>query len=77
MRIRGINYDVGTEFSDDDLSREIWSEADVRRDMRAIRDDLHCTAVNVYGTALGRLKTDVRGGGSEGRPRLGDRRLPR
>lgn len=60
MRIRGINYDVGTEFSDDDLSREIWSEADVARDMRAIRDALHCTAVNVYGTDLERLKTAAR-----------------
>jgi len=54
--VKGINYDVGTEFVPGELSRTIWSLADVTRDMRVIQDELHCTSVNVYGTELSRLE---------------------
>ena len=53
--VKGINYDVGTEFRPGDLSRAAWNRSDVARDMRVIREELKCTSVNVYGTELSRL----------------------
>lgn len=52
--LRGINYDVGTDYGDTP-TRVSWHPDDVRRDLRAIRDDLHCTTVNLYGTDIARL----------------------
>jgi hypothetical protein len=54
LQLKGINYDVGTRFGDM-LTREAWHLDEVRGDLRAIRDDLHCTALNVYGTDIDRL----------------------
>lgn len=54
LELKGINYDVGTRFGDTP-TRVSWHLDDVRRDLRAIRDDLHCTAVNLYGTDIARL----------------------
>jgi hypothetical protein len=56
MRIRGINYDAGTEYRPGESSRPVWNEDDVVRDLRVIREELHCTSVNVYGTNLDRLR---------------------
>jgi hypothetical protein len=50
--VKGINYDVGTEFGPGELSRTIWHLADVTRDLGVIRDELYCTSGNVYGTEL-------------------------
>ena len=52
--LRGINYDVGTDYGSVP-SRVSWHRDDVIRDLTAIRDELHCTAVNLFGTDLGRL----------------------
>lgn len=54
--IKGINYDVGTEFRPGELSRSAWNLVDVSRDMAVIHDDLGCNSVNVYGTELSRLE---------------------
>lgn len=54
--VKGINYDVGTEFSPGELSRSVWNQADAARDFEVIRDELHCNSVNVYGTELARLE---------------------
>jgi hypothetical protein len=56
LTIKGINYDVGTEFRPDQISRPLWDLSDVTRDMRVIHEDLHCTNVNVYGTDIARLE---------------------
>jgi hypothetical protein len=56
LTVKGINYDVGTEFRAGEISRPLWNQMDVARDVRAIRDELHCTNVNVYGTDVGRLE---------------------
>ena len=58
--IKGINYDVGTEFRAGELSRDVWNLEDVSRDMAVIRGDLGCNSVNVYGTELSRLEQAAR-----------------
>ena len=57
MNIKGINYDAGTEYRPGEMSREIWNTDDVVRDMRVIKEELHCNSVNVYGTDLPRMVT--------------------
>ncbi|MCZ2816192.1 hypothetical protein [Modestobacter sp. VKM Ac-2984] len=52
--LRGINYDVGTDYASVP-SRISWHRDDVTRDLLAIRDELHCTTVNLFGTDTGRL----------------------
>ena len=42
MRAKGINYDTGF-FSADTSSHEPFDPEVVRREMRIIRDELHCT----------------------------------
>lgn len=55
LAIKGINYDVGTNYMPGYLSREVWNQTVMEGEIRAIRDDLHCNTVNVYGADLGRL----------------------
>ncbi len=54
LKHRGINYDVGTD-SDFDGASPAWDAASMRRDVRAIRDDLHCNAIGIHGTDITRL----------------------
>jgi hypothetical protein len=51
---RGVNYDVGTQFGADGPAR-LWHSASMQRDVRAIRQDLHCNAIGVHGTEIARL----------------------
>jgi hypothetical protein len=56
LTYRGVNYDVGTNYlPDGGLSRNEVSDADLARDIAAIRDQLYCNAVAVYGTPIDRL----------------------
>jgi hypothetical protein len=56
MRARGISYDTG--FLNGGVStHEAFDPAVVRRELRIIRDDLHCDAVRVTGGDPGRLET--------------------
>lgn len=62
---RGINYDVGTRWipglpARDGWSRETWTSEtfardEMRRELAVIKDDLHCTAVQVFGSDPRRL----------------------
>jgi hypothetical protein len=52
---RGINYDVGTNYEPGTLSRAVLHETVMRREIRIIRDELHCNAINVFGTDVERL----------------------
>jgi hypothetical protein len=45
---KGIVYDVGF-LPGDDLTRKVFVSEDVKRDMRAIADDLHCDSVRIGG----------------------------
>lgn len=48
MRGKGINYDTGA-WPAGRSTRPVFDTGDVRRDMRVIADELHCTAVRVTG----------------------------
>lgn len=54
--VRGILYDVGSSYMEGQNSREHWRPDVVREEMRVIREDLHCTAVTVFGKDLARLE---------------------
>ncbi|WP_437963551.1 hypothetical protein WMF04_27925 [Sorangium sp. So ce260] len=55
MRAYGICYDTGF-LNKGNSTHEPFDPGRVQRDMRAIRDDLRCTAVRITGGALDRLK---------------------
>jgi hypothetical protein len=57
LRQRGVNYDT---------EREVWRPAYVRREIRAIRRDLHCNAVILLGSDLRRLTQAVAFAAEEG-----------
>ncbi|MEU4284643.1 CPBP family glutamic-type intramembrane protease [Nocardiopsis dassonvillei] len=57
---RGILYDVGSSYLPGQNSRPRWRPDVVDREMRVIREDLHCTAVTVFGEDLGRLEEAAR-----------------
>ncbi|MFD9909904.1 abortive phage infection protein [Streptomyces sp. NPDC059063] len=53
---RGVCYDTGTDFTaDGELTRPLWSQAILATDLRAIHQGLHCNAVTLLGTDVGRL----------------------
>ena len=54
MRARGINYDTAF-YPDGNSSRKTFDPEVVRREMRVIADELHCTAVRVSGGDPDRL----------------------
>jgi hypothetical protein len=55
MRARGISYDTGF-IVEGRTSRELFDPEVVRRELRIIRDDLHCNAVRVMGGDPERLE---------------------
>ncbi|GHF29716.1 hypothetical protein GCM10017786_74640 [Amycolatopsis deserti] len=55
MRRRGINYDIGVSPLGT-TSRRDWDLTEVRREMRMIAEDLHCSAVRVTGDIPGRIE---------------------
>ena len=55
MRVKGINYDTGF-LSAGTTTHEPFDPEVVRREMRVIRDDLHCTAVRITGGNPDRLE---------------------
>ncbi|HEX6465101.1 MAG TPA: hypothetical protein VFZ98_11625 [Vicinamibacterales bacterium] len=55
MRVRGINYDTGF-LSAGTSTHEPFDPDVVRREMRIIHDDLHCTAVRITGGNPDRLE---------------------
>lgn len=55
MRGYGINYDTGF-LSAATSSHEPFDPEIVKREMRVIRDDLHCTAVRITGGSVDRLE---------------------
>jgi len=55
MRVFGMNYDTGF-VSAGSTTHEPWDAAIVRRDLRVIRDELHCDAVRITGGVQDRLE---------------------
>jgi len=54
MRAKGIGYDTGLSLDGD--TRRPFDHDVVRRELQIIRDDLHCTAVRLWGDDLDRLE---------------------
>ncbi|WP_067723318.1 hypothetical protein [Nocardia yamanashiensis] len=59
MRSKGISYDTGFVRAGG-TSRERFDPGEVARELRIIRDDLHCTAVRVMGGDAGRIECAAR-----------------
>ena len=57
MDIKGVCYDVGRAYSRRFVTRQVFDPALTRRELRIIRDDLHCNAVHLQGTDVTRLTT--------------------
>ncbi len=55
MRLKGVNYDVGTFTSKDRSSRPTFPPEVVAREMEIIAHDLHCNAVRISGFDVDRL----------------------
>ncbi len=58
LRAKGIGYDTG--FSFDGITRRPFDHEVVRRELQIIRDDLHCTAVRLFGNDLDQLEFAAR-----------------
>ncbi len=58
LQAKGIGYDTG--FSFDGVTRRPFDHEVVRRELQIIRDDLHCTAVRLFGNDLDRLEFAAR-----------------
>src|SRR4051812_3850666 len=54
LRVRGIGYDTG--FGYDGVPRRPFDHEVVRRELQIIHDDLHCTAVRLFGNDLDQLE---------------------
>ena len=54
MRAKGINYDTGVT-PGGKQSRPVFDLAEVRRELRVIADELHCTAVRISGADPSRI----------------------
>jgi hypothetical protein len=58
LRTKGIGYDTG--FSFDGVTRRPFDHKVVQRELQIIRDDLHCTAVRLFGNDLDQLEFAAR-----------------
>jgi len=55
MKDKGITYDIGTEYTPNNFSRINFDAVVVDADMNAIKNDLHCNSVKIYGRDVDRL----------------------
>jgi hypothetical protein len=55
MFLRGINYDIGTSFRKDELSRPDFDESIIKKEIDIIKNDLKCNAVRITGHNIQRL----------------------
>jgi membrane protease YdiL (CAAX protease family) len=53
---RGVLYDVGSSYGPGQSSRRDWHPEAVRRELQVIREELHCTAVVIFGRDPRRLE---------------------
>jgi hypothetical protein len=53
--LRGINYDVGTYYRKEELSRPDFDEDIIKKEIGLIKDELHCDAIKITGYDVSRL----------------------
>lgn len=58
--VRGILYDVGSSYVPGQHSRERWNADAAREEMRVVHEDLHCSAVSLFGHDPDRLEQAAR-----------------
>jgi hypothetical protein len=80
LRSVGVTYDTGTNFAtgQGELSRLVWSPDRMEQEIGAIRRQLNCNSVTVYGSDLRRMVATARAAADDGlhvwfQPRLVDR----
>jgi hypothetical protein len=61
MDIKGVCYDTGRAYGPGFVTRRVFDPAMTSRELRIIRDDLHCNAVRFQGTDVCRLMTAAAG----------------
>lgn len=82
-RLRGISYDTGTSFGPrQPLSRTRWQRAEMEAEVDAVREQLHCNTLLVFGSDVERLTETAQAALERGlhaivQPRLFDRRAGR
>ena len=64
MRIKGVNYDVGTEMGGN--WRSDYNPETSRRELEIIKNDLHCNAVGISGKDIGRVAVTAEAALSQG-----------
>ena len=55
MKHKGITYDIGTEYSPGNFTINNLPESKISSDMQAIKEDLHCNAIRIYGKDTDKL----------------------
>src|SRR6185312_9151509 len=55
MKHKGITYDIGTEYSPGNFTINNLPESKISSDMQAIKEDLHCNAIRIYGENTDKL----------------------
>jgi hypothetical protein len=55
MFLRGINYDIGTPFRKDELSRPDFDEFIIKKEIEIIKNELKCNAIRISGYDIERL----------------------
>ncbi|NOZ80425.1 MAG: hypothetical protein GXP63_02030 [DPANN group archaeon] len=49
IAMKGVCYDIGTQYTPSFISREQLSRFTIRRELKVIRQDLGCNAIRIYG----------------------------
>jgi hypothetical protein len=56
LAVKGMTYDTGTYYPRWDIvTRQVWDAERVRREFATIHDELHCTAIELFGSDIDRL----------------------
>ncbi len=55
MKYKGISYDTGTNYAPGYLSRPIWGEEQMLREVKLIVNELHCNSMQIYGSDIQRI----------------------
>ena len=55
LKIKGVNYDIGTQYSSDSRTRPEINAEIMQREMSVIKNQLHCNAVRICGEDINKL----------------------
>jgi len=55
MKVKGINYDVGTKYTPGFITRKDLDKEAIQKEIRIIKAQLNCNAIRLYGERLDKL----------------------